>query len=590
MTYDRRSDLSPALGYPGGPCQVVQRINQEVRNPRLRDQLIEEIESGDDLSNPEASKVYDMETERGAGLARRLLIGPHAQYRMDLRAVTVPQVRAALKEFSKQFNDWKSQQSPRYKSVAWDLMESRPVEFKDKQGLLIIFTMEGRDTIKLITTYWPGQRDPKIPREGCPVDYSYDRRTAAALPLRVDKSVVKKLQQDFRRVTKIYKDIPTKADWDYETLEHKYDPSWLAKWQDAERVFSGFRQNIEDWVYKVLIQHSAPKKDSWAQRAVREKAWTFLSHLSGLFPRSWNYRTQLHVDAPWELDQKRDTNIRRYQKSFREFIESLKDLIENEEGVIERAPTSESFELAGMNVVVWNADRDSLLFSNQVWSDKFLRDLSRQAQEIIQAGFKDALDGLTVHVRFDRTDMTAGQYNREKDRLDIFPLGMTAGKGATTFIHEVGHRFYFRMMSNRAQQHWEDVIETRQVKITPEDVGVFMGKIWDVKYRDRELVQLVQRSKFDPETKAKFNYLADHNPAYTSEPKEVGDHHLKFNVGEKVTIEHISDYGATNPWEAFAEAFQLYVRKGPRAIGPWTRDFFERVTRGGKKFGGSPNP
>lgn len=179
MTYDRRADLSPALGYPGGPCQVVQRINKEIRNPKLRDQLIDDVGDGDSLSNSEAAKVYHMETERGVGLVKRLLIGPHTQYRMDLRGVTVPQVRSALAAFLKQLNDWKSQQNPQYEWTARQLSMSKPVEYMDRHGLFMAFTMEGRGTVKLITTYWKGQRDQKVPSKGCPVDYSYDRRHAS---------------------------------------------------------------------------------------------------------------------------------------------------------------------------------------------------------------------------------------------------------------------------------------------------------------------------------------------------------------------------------------------------------------------------
>ena len=40
------------------------------------------------------------------------------------------------------------------------------------------------------------------------------------------------------------------------------------------------------------------------------------------------------------------------------------------------------------------------------------------------------------------------------------------------------------------------------------------------------------------------------------------------------------DYGATNPVEAFAEVFRLYVLHGPRAVGPWTRALFREVVRG----------
>jgi len=164
----KRSDLDPALGYPGGPCQVVQRIEQEVRDPKLRDQLVTEMESGDSLSNPEAAKVYDTEQERGAGFAQKLLFGPHSQYRMDLRGITVPQVRAALVSFTKLLNDWKSRRDPRYVRYTTDLAQGVEVNFTEpRMGLTIVFVAVGMGTVKLITTYWKGVHDERMPSRGC---------------------------------------------------------------------------------------------------------------------------------------------------------------------------------------------------------------------------------------------------------------------------------------------------------------------------------------------------------------------------------------------------------------------------------------
>lgn len=164
----RVSDLEPALGYPGGPCHVVQRIEQEVREPKLRNQLVQELRDGDSLTNPEAAKVYDLEQERGAGFAKRLLIGPHAQYRMDLRGVTVPQIRAALASFTKILNDWKSRKDARFVNYTTDLSEGRPVEFTEpRMGLTVVFAVEGQGTVKIVTVFWKGERDPQMPSRGC---------------------------------------------------------------------------------------------------------------------------------------------------------------------------------------------------------------------------------------------------------------------------------------------------------------------------------------------------------------------------------------------------------------------------------------
>lgn len=161
----RFADLSPPLGYPGGPCHVVERIHEHVRNPKLRDELEDDVARGEKLTNPDAAKIYHVEQETGAGFMKRLIIGPHAQYRMDLRGVTVPQVRATLKTLNKLLGDLKSQRSPAYDRMMND-MQRGTMEYVDPRlGLAVVLALEGRDVVKLVTTYWKGESDPRPPGE-----------------------------------------------------------------------------------------------------------------------------------------------------------------------------------------------------------------------------------------------------------------------------------------------------------------------------------------------------------------------------------------------------------------------------------------
>lgn len=174
-TRPRNADLTPPLGWYGGPCLVVERIRQEVKNPRLRDNLEDQVESGKALSNPDAAQVYDIEGEKGVGLFRQVRITPHAQYRMDLRGVTVGDIRIALGDFLKKLNDWKSQQAWEYRTYTEALSTGRPVEWIDKRlgDLVVIFatSRQGGGMVDIITTYWKGLPDPKP--ETCPVRNAY---------------------------------------------------------------------------------------------------------------------------------------------------------------------------------------------------------------------------------------------------------------------------------------------------------------------------------------------------------------------------------------------------------------------------------
>jgi hypothetical protein len=103
----RQADLSPPLGFPGGPCHTIERIQDEVRNPVLREELIDELERGRDLSNADATKIWQplKESLKPNKIWDSLVITAHAQYRMDLRGVTVGDVKVSLTNLYKGWMD-----------------------------------------------------------------------------------------------------------------------------------------------------------------------------------------------------------------------------------------------------------------------------------------------------------------------------------------------------------------------------------------------------------------------------------------------------------------------------------------------------
>ena len=147
---------------------MVDRIEKEVRAPALRDTLEDTVEHGEKVTNPDAARIYDTEQERGVGPITKITLSPHAQYRMDLRGITVPAVRAAIKSLFKQLNDWKSQQSPAYKSVTEGWAHGTNYEWVDpKLDLAVVVRPSGQSTLMLVTTYWKGEADPRAPG-ACP--------------------------------------------------------------------------------------------------------------------------------------------------------------------------------------------------------------------------------------------------------------------------------------------------------------------------------------------------------------------------------------------------------------------------------------
>lgn len=160
-----QADLSPPLGKPGGPCQVVQRIDQKVTNPGLKTDLIEDVEHGQDLSNQDASKVYTVGREPGVGPIRQVQITSHGQYRMDLRSIKVDDVRAALADFLKQMDDWKKQGNRAFENMGRMLEDGQKIEWTDRRTKLkVVFQALGGGTVVLISTFWKGVPDPPPPK------------------------------------------------------------------------------------------------------------------------------------------------------------------------------------------------------------------------------------------------------------------------------------------------------------------------------------------------------------------------------------------------------------------------------------------
>lgn len=147
----RTADLNPPLG--GGPCRVVDRILRNVRDRRTRETMVEEVEGGHSLPNAEARKIYPFDKETGSAF-KSFSITPHAQYRMDLRGISVKDVTQALDSFAARLVSVKG-------TPAFDWYTSQEtITWKDPKSQLEIAFGLGDGEVNIITTYWKNRRDP----------------------------------------------------------------------------------------------------------------------------------------------------------------------------------------------------------------------------------------------------------------------------------------------------------------------------------------------------------------------------------------------------------------------------------------------
>jgi len=417
------------------------------------------------------------------------------------------------------------------------------------------------------------------------------RRYAAV----VDKATLEKWKKDLRMMTKIYRDIPLDFGWDDQEAAEKAKDYFKEAWT----LFNRFRDEFTDWVYKVVLPKRERDKDTYLEKSVKKSAWDFRYTISILFPTMYG-----NIPDLAKLRNERDRNIKRYQVAATKAFKDLGEYLDSQGGgPLIRHDQVDHFEVGGVPVILENFGRDGDETTEKELYTA-LNQLKKRFDVVRGAGFGEALKGLTVTFKFDQREaLTNGMYNPETDTLTLFPLGLAgsdAGKG--TLVHEIGHRFWFKALPGQARAHWEQVLANRGVTITKDDIYRF--------------VQLIS-NKIDPKNPKEFNddrkLLSVVLPAAKSETEELKFKELaSFPVvpwdatsfdesryrdflmgweGEIVQVEEISEYGDTSPIEGFAECFRIWILKGPRALGPWTREFFVTVCRaGGAKLAKALSP
>lgn len=169
------SDLSPPLGRSDSPCDLIQRIDDEIANPRQKEQLLSLVEKGQDLSNGQARTIYNIVPTQGVGKLKfkEIKITPHAQYRMDLRGIDVKELKSALYAFQK---DVQRDISQRGYSRYEDYLERGNIAYTSPSKLKVVFEplFKGvrrvfKDIVGciIISAYFINKKPPLVTREQC---------------------------------------------------------------------------------------------------------------------------------------------------------------------------------------------------------------------------------------------------------------------------------------------------------------------------------------------------------------------------------------------------------------------------------------
>jgi len=206
---------------------------------------------------------------------------------------------------------------------------------------------------------------------------------------------------------------------------------------------------------------------------------------------------------------------------------------------------------------------------------------------------------------------TLAMYRRSDDIMWLAVGGDNPHRILQDFIHETGHRVYWRLLGNRGRKAWEEYFEGDTG--TPDvDTVINAWEAWASAPPREGVTGDWQRVKYGRNLGWWMTHLKDTgqddllmwteiiaNKAgvvenldpYTGEPKRGAVLALDQIIGKKSEIKSfltpVTSYSATDAGELFAEAFAHYIVDGPTRLHPKLRAELRRVLPA-LKVGSSP--
>jgi len=375
---------------------------------------------------------------------------------------------------------------------------------------------------------------------------------------------------DLRKMNKIYRDVDSEK-----------------KYKEAQKLFITFANSWEQWVYKELLNPDKIGDDGegYYHKEVREKAWSALMDVGASnFPTEWDYKTEDHLPSVERLQKDRTTNVRRWNDSFKNAFIAIADYLSYEsDKQAQDMPPIEQLSVSGVQLLIHNTPRRKEGGAEDRLKKYINKTIPNAVKLIKKYGFGNSLKDLRVYFYFDSPSGSnkAGEFDHvNKGEVSVYyPWGLDEH----TLIHEIGHRFYYKELSKEIQRTWEQVITQKIIYVDDRHIEAFANKYLDdegeLKGAEKKVLAQILRSERDPENLATFAHLVHHVPRTRRvDSRETAvNHFVKFYKGKQTLPEFVTDYGATQATETFPEVFALYMVKGPRRIGTWTRAFFKTI-------------
>lgn len=188
-------------------------------------------------------------------------------------------------------------------------------------------------------------------------------------------------------MTKIYRSLKVDIGWNSEP-EEKSEATKMV--EEATKLFSTFRENFSNWVYKMVLPKSYKGKETALEQDVRKSTWDFRYTLD----RAFLFPT---VGSNFDFSKIRndqDRNVKWYQVAATKAFKDLELYIDNRSGELNRFEPDDHFEMGGVQVILENWGRQQ---SGDQTEDEFhnaMNQLRSRLTRIKAAGFPNAVKGL----------------------------------------------------------------------------------------------------------------------------------------------------------------------------------------------------
>jgi hypothetical protein len=350
--------------------------------------------------------------------------------------------------------------------------------------------------------------------------------------------------------------------------------------EDAERASQKANEVSRKWeyvFYSVLLgkemaelsSSSDRDKETTQAKKLRGSAWSLvlsfgdIGHHLAEWPKSWSkYRNDFAREKKYVFD--------RIKRAAREAYEDAVMWVQS------KPEDEKTFDLAE-RVTVGNF---VLVPCGGLREEDMRRavDVMKESYSLVsRAGFNKALKRMVVEVSFlSKRGLTAGEYYPNEDKMAIYPIGVFA----ETVVHEIGHRNWYTVLTQRGRSYWEAAFSGDLTEITKEDVEDIIVRAFKSKEGGDSLPSSIRAAIAGYVVGHRDDPVASYKGAFFSHNLH---HHDDFDfwaktwrddlVGQKVMRNYVTDYANTSPVEAYAEVFKEYVyhRKLPDIVLHWFR-------------------